>query len=338
MAARPSSTVAAVLLLVGIGLLANPLYLHSPPDQGSLLVGADRTAPADGAADLSPAIERSDDLQPIARYAARHAFANGSFTVDRSAPPLALQLFASQWRYLGSQRQTAVYRTTVTVEENVSTLRVANVSLHAVEAELGVTPPGRLNETDHPKEIAWLAHQSDAVVVIGEFASPWEQRLDTVIDRGRLTISNGNNASTFRPLGDRVQFIAHENQFYRVTLNETDAEITLTMTSVRNRTALSETNVSVVAATGLPSDVRPVVLEAIAADDGYVRTSHEDINTSRLGTLQERLIRHEGAYYVLRRGHTDDFDLTPLFRLILTGLGIIAVLIGLGIEWRARNR
>jgi len=110
------------------------------------------------------------------------------------------------------------------------------------------------------------------------------------------------------------------------------------MTPTSNRTALSDTDVSVVTASDLPADVRPVILEAIAADEEYARASHEEINTSRLQTVQSQLIRHDGAYYVLRRGHVDNVDLTPLFRRILTGLGLIVILLGLSLEWRARTR
>jgi len=338
MALRPSSTAAVILLLVAVGLLANPLYLHSPPNRGSLLIGADRTAPADGAATLSPAVTQSDDLQPVARSAARRALANGSFTVERTGPPLALQLFTNEWRYLASQHPTAVYRTSVTVEENVTTLRAENVSLQAVEAEVGVTPPGQLNETDNAKEIVRLARQSETVVVAEEFESPWRQRLGTALKRGHVSVPNGNSATTFHPLDDQVQFIAHRDRFYRATLDETDADIALTMTPTSNRTALSDTDVSVVTASDLPADVRPVILEAIAADEGYASASHEEINTSRLQTVQSQLIRHDGAYYVLRRGHVDNVDLTPLFRRILTGLGLIVILLGLSLEWRARTR
>ena len=240
MAARSASPVAVFILVIGLGLMANPIYLTAAPDRGSLLIGTDRIPPAEGAAMLSPAAERQDDLQPVARYAARRALENGSITLNRSGPPLALQLFASKWRYLGSQQRTAVYRPTVEVGARSTTLRVKNVSLKTVESELGLTPPGRLNETDHPKEVAWLTHESDDVVGVGEFGRPWETRLERAIERGELTVPNGNNASMLHPLGSDVHFIVREDRFHRVALEETGTNVRLKVRSVSNETALAE--------------------------------------------------------------------------------------------------
>jgi hypothetical protein len=335
---RPASTAAAVVALVGVALLANPLYLHAPPDRGGLVVHAERTSAADGAAALSPAVERTADLPPVARSAARRALANGSFAISRSGTPLAAALFADEWRYLGSQRHTAVYRVRVTADGNETRLRLENVTLQRAEADLGLTPPGRLAEVDDPKEVAWLAERSPAVVLVAEFGSPWTERLLTAVERGRLTVPNGNDAATLRPLGGRVAFVAHDDAFHRVAVRETDTRVVLATTRADTRAALAAANVSVTAASDLPPDVRPVVRDAIAAEDGYARASREETNATRLEALRGRLLRDGGAYYRLQLGHADDIDLTPLYRLVLTALGVVALLVGLAMEWRARNR
>lgn len=78
------------------------------------------------------------------------------------------------------------------------------------------------------------------------------------------------------------------------------------------------------------------VLQAIQAENGYTHISRAETNVSRLDDLQNGLIRHEGNYYVLRRGHVDDISLVPLARSIATALGVVTFLICVGLGWRAR--
>lgn len=333
MAARLPSIGAVLFLLLGTVLLANPLYLHSSADRGTVFVDVERTSPADGAASLSASVTYTDDVPPVARYAARHAIENGSFAVDRDAPPLALRLFERDWRYLGSQRRTAVYRPSVVIEEDQTTLRLQNVSIGVVEAELGLPPPGRLNETDHPKEIAWLAHESESVVAVGDFEEIWEMRFEDAIENGQLTVPNENHAETFAPLGDDVRFVAHDGHLYRITLEDGAHVVTLRLSPADNGTVLSEVGIDVVSTDELPSDTQRVLTRALSSEDGVTRVSREEVNVTRLDEFEGRLLRHQGRYYVVRRGHVDDFDLTPLVRLVFTGVGIVAVAIGASLGW-----
>lgn len=320
---------AVCFVLVGVGLLANPLYLHAPSGEGSILLSADRTSPASGAATLAGDTAAVEDLPPVARVAAGRALANGSFSVARDGPPLLLELFAGEWRYLAAGRPGAVYRTTVNVGENATTLTLANVSLGDVTDDLGVTPPEELAESESPKVVFWLAQQSDAVVVTEAFEPTARQHLETAVEAGRVTVANGNDRTAFRPLAGEVRLLADDDRFHRVAVRTAYARVALEVTPVDNRTGLAGTNATVVAAGDLPPDVRGPVLEAITGDGA--RASHDEVNATRLETVRGRLIRHEGAYYLLRIGHADSFGFVGLLRTALTGLGVVAVLVGLGV-------
>lgn len=337
MAARIASTAAVACLVVAAALLANPLYVTHSGDGGDVIVSVDRTSPASGAADLSNDIDRADDLPPVARYAAKHAVENGSYTVASDGPPLTLQLLGDEWRYLGSVEQVAVYRTTVTVGENETTLELENRSLDSVESELGLTPPGRLAETDHAKEVSWLRQQSDDVVVVGEFPAQWELRLETAVENGSVTVANGNGADAFAPLGEDVRFVVHDDRFYRVAVGGDPQTTALRLTPERDETVLSETNVSVVESGDLSPETRRVVDDAIAAG-GSTQVRRDEVNVEELHRIEGQLLRHEGSYYVLRRGHSDDFSLVPLFRMVLTGAGLVFAAVGLVVGAWARRR
>ncbi|MFC6988878.1 hypothetical protein ACFQJD_09450 [Haloplanus sp. GCM10025708] len=78
--------------------------------------------------------------------------------------------------------------------------------------------------------------------------------------------------------------------------------------------------------------------DAIAAD-GSTRVHRDEVNVDRLERLEGRLVAHEGDYYVLRRGHADDFSLVPLFRIALTGIGLVFAVVGLALAaWVRRKR
>ncbi|MFC6988879.1 hypothetical protein ACFQJD_09455 [Haloplanus sp. GCM10025708] len=221
-----------------------PLYVTQSADGGSVIVSVDRTSAADGAAGLSSEIDRIDDLPPVAGYAARRAAANGSFAVSRDAPPLVLQLLRDEWRYLGSAERVAVYRPTVTVGDEETTLELENRSLESVESDLEITPPGRLDERDHAKEVSWLDQQSDDVVEVGDFSEAREHRLRRAVENGSVTVPNRNDADAFTPLGGDVRFVVHDDRFYRATVeNGTDVTLRLTpsetTSSSRRRTSAS---------------------------------------------------------------------------------------------------
>lgn len=337
MVPRPAAVAAGAFLLVAAACFANPLYLHAPPDRGSVLLSADRTDPATGAADRSPAVTDREDLPPTARVAVRRASEtdSGSYAVGRDAPPLPLRLLDAEWRYLGSQDRVATYRPDVTVGDDATTLRLTNVSLNETETDLGVTPPGRLQEIDHAKEVAWLAHESSAVVLVASFADPWRSRLERAVREGRLTVPNGNDAETFAPLDGETSFVVHDGAARRVAVAEGDANVTLSATPVDDRTLLREADVRVVETTDLPPSTRAVVVRAIERSDA--RAHRDAVDTERLDDLRTALIRHDGAYYVLRRGYADDFDLTPLLRVGLFALGGVSLLFAAGFGLWARR-
>ncbi|MFB6122220.1 MAG: hypothetical protein ABEJ78_02010 [Haloferacaceae archaeon] len=337
MVPRLAESAAVALLVVAAALLANPLYITPPADGGDVLVSADRTSAAAGAADLSSEIERVDDLPPVAAYAARRALENGSHAVASDGPPLALQLLGDEWRYLGSAGEVAFFRPTVTVGDETTTLELERRSVESVESDLGITPPDSLTDRNHAKEVLWVAHQSDEVVVAGEFTGEWESRLRRAVANGSVTVPNGNDASVYAPLGGEVRFLVRDDQFYRVAVGGDSRTTVLRLAPERDAAVLDATNVSVVETSDLSPATRRVITEAIATD-GTTQVRRDEVNASRLDAIEGRLVRHEDAYYVVRRGHADDFSLVPLVRTILTAVGLVFAVAGLALGAWARRR
>lgn len=336
--ATDRATVAAVALLaVAAVLLANPLYLQEP-DRGNQLVTVEHVSPAEGAAQRSADVTRVDDLPAVARYAARRGLPGGTFRVERTAPPLAVGLLASERRYLGVDDPDHLYRPTVSVGENATTVTFEAVPVETVERELGVTPPEGLREDDSIREIIWLSEQHPAVVFVGEFDAPWEDRLADGVESGELSAPHGNDASTLAPLGRDAPFVVQDDVAYRVAVTETDEAVVLETDRVTNDTLLTAADVATVETAELSPGTRQVVVDAIRDADGYHRFDGEAVDAEELEGLRDALVRHEGRYYMVHRGHVDDFSLVPLFRVALTALGGLVGLVGAFVGYRARGR
>lgn len=336
--ATDRATVAAVALLaVAAVLLANPLYLQEP-DRGNQLVTVERVSPAEGAAQRSADVTRIDGLPVVARHAARRSLPGGTFALERTAPPLAVELLASEWRYLGAEDPEHVYRPTVSVGETTTTVTFEAVPVETVERELGVTPPEGLREDDSIREIIWLSEQHPAVVFVGEFDAPWEGRLADGVAAGELSVPHGNDASTLAPLGRDLPFVVQDDVAYRVAVSETDESIVLETDRVTNDTLLTAADVATVETAELSPGTRQVVVDAIRDEDGYHRFDGEAVDADEFGDLSDALVSHEGRYYLVHRGHVDDFSLVPLFRVALTALGGLVGLVGAFVGYRARGR
>ncbi|MFB6112822.1 MAG: hypothetical protein ABEJ58_01810 [Halodesulfurarchaeum sp.] len=336
MAARPSTVAAVAFLVIGAALLANPLYVQEEEIEGSLLLSAEKISLARGISMTEPSVRDIEDLQPVARYAVRNALDNGTYSINRSAPPLIGQLFDSKWRYLGSVNQNKIYRTNVQFGPQRTTITLQATSPAAVEQTLSLSPPGELDTESNPKEIAWVADTAPAVVLTDDFEEPWEAPLETAVRTGSLTLQNRNNASTVAPLGSEVSYLVARSSVVHVTVTQTARVVTIQVSPVQNETLLSQFGVTPIRTGTLPGEARQAVVDAIESD-GSVRTRRETLAGTRLASDGRELVRHEGDYYVLRRGHVDDFSLYPLIRMGLSGAGILSVLLGLGLVWWTRG-
>lgn len=331
------SVAAVVLLATGALLLANPLYLQED-DRGNQFVQVESTSPAEGVASRSPEAEPIEQLPIVARYAAGGAIEDGSFAIDRRAPPLALQLLESEWRYVGSHRGDRVYVPTVTVGANETTVEFDPVDVEAVEAELGVTPPGGLETAEGPRRIIWLSEQTGAVVFVGSFRNSWERRLASAVSAGELTVSNGNNASAVEPLGESVTFVVDGQTPHRVTVTQRDESVTVRPEPVSTQSLLAETDVTAVETGDLSLATREVVVAAIESEENTHRFDGEDVDVNEVEALTDAVVRHEGEYYVLYRSHADDFSVLPLVRMVLWVLGGIIGSIGIVVGYRTWGR
>lgn len=335
MAPDTVTAVAITLLAVAAILLANPIYLQED-DRGNQFVQVERVSPADGTAMRSADAERVEQLTVVVRHAARQSLDNGSFRLNRDDPPLAVQLLGAEWEYIGAHSADQVFRPNVSVGDDETTVTFTPVPVEAVEQELGVTPPEGVRDEDSPREIIWLSDQTDTVVFVGEFADPWEKRFGDAVRAGELSVSNGNNASTFAPLGGDVSFVVDDGRPYRISVRESNRSIILETSRVSNETLLAETDITTTDTDELSQTTREIVVGAIEAEDGSFRYAREDVDMEEIEELSSSLIRHDGQHYVLYRNQGDDFSLVPLVRLVLTGLGALVGVIGLYAVYRAR--
>lgn len=336
MAPDKATTVAVALLAVAAVLLVNPIYLQAD-DRGNQFIQVERVSPAEGAAKRSADVERIHRLPAVPRYAARQSLEAGSFRLDRSDPGLVVTLLDSEWQYLGAHSPDHVYRPNVSVGETESTVTFTAVPVETVEQELAITPPEGVRDDDSPRRIAWLSEQTDAVVFVGEFGEPWEDRLGDAVTAGEMTVSHGTNASTLQPLGGEVAFLVDGDDAYRASVRETNRTVILETSPVSTRTVLEKSEITTISTGELSPATRQLVVSAIRSEDGYHRFDREDADMEAVEGLTDAVIRHDGAYYVLYRSHSDDFSLVPLFRLILTAVGAIIGLSGLYIGYRARR-
>lgn len=332
---RPS-TVGLVLVVVGALLLANPLYLHAPnPDDTMLTVR--ETSLADGVAAQSPDVRAADRLPAVARYAVSTRLATGSFAIDADGPPVSFEPLAPDGRYLVSPDPAGIYDPTVTVHGNRTTLTLAPVDVTAVEADLGVTPPARLDPASE-KAIVWLADSSDAVYSTGEFTGSTELALERAVANGSVSLSNGNDASSLSPLGEEVTHVVANGTAYRATVSASDGRVVLSLEPVADDALLSTTDVAVVNASSLSPGSRGVFRRAIQAEGGSVRFRRSAANVTELAGLDDAVVRGDGHYYVVTASALETFSVVPLIGDGLTAVGAVLALAGVGLlGWRWRR-
>lgn len=331
-----TSAVAVALLVVAALLLANPLYLQEP-DRGNQVVEVVATTPAEGVASRTPSVTQTDHLPVVARYAAVRGIENGSFSIDRHAPPLAIQLLDREWRYVAAHRGDLVYAPTVTVGANTTTVRFTPVNVTDVEAELGVTPPDSLANSEEVRRVVWLAEESDAVVFVGQLDDDWEDRIASGVSDGELRVPNRNDGSVVAPLGGEVGFVVDGATPYRATVAETESAVVLEFKVVSNRTILAESGVRVVDTDTLSPATHEVVVAAIE-DGGYYRYDGAAVDMDEIERAADGVVRHDGQYYLLYRSHVDGFSLVPMIQFLLFMLGSVLAAVGVVFAIRARGQ
>lgn len=331
-----TSAVAILLLVVAGLLLANPLYLQEP-DRGNQVVEVVATTPAEGVASRTPTVTRADRLPVVARYAAVRGIENGSYHIDRHAPPLAIQLLDRKWRYVAAHRGDLVYAPTVAVGANTTTVGFTPVNVSDVEAELGLTPPGNLATSDEVRRVVWLAEESDAVVFVGQFDDEWEGRIASGVRDGEFRVPNRNDGSAAAPLGSEVRFVVEGATPYRTTVAEMESAVILEFETVSNRTLLADAGVRVVDTDTLSAATHEVVVTAIE-DGGYYRYDDAAVDMAEIERAADGIVRHDGQYYLLYRSHVDGFSFVPMFQFILFMLGSVIGAIGVVFAIRIRSQ
>jgi hypothetical protein len=304
-------------LLLAVLLVANPLYLTPSPDTGNVSLEVTKATAGHDIADSSEEIAQQEELQPTARYAVSHALENGTYSVDRTARPLAMQAFERSWRYVAFVDQVALYRASVTQTDDATTLRLTNVSLQRVETALGVSPPGRLAETDSRREISWLHEQSETIVIADEFTESWESRLHNASSTGDSRVPDGNDNETFAPLDQEVFSVLDGEQYYR-----------------SNVTSSNSTDANVVTMAQLDAEQRAFVENATAEVSGGSPILHsETLEHTQTIPLRDNLVRYDGEYYSFRRIYgTGNNLVVQMFRPVLFVSGVVSLLIAGFIE------
>jgi len=330
------STAGLALLVVGALLLANPLYLHAPNRDDTMLT-ARETSLAGGVAAQSPDVRAADRLPAVARYAVSTRLATGSLAIDADGPPVGFELLAPDGRYLVSPDPVGIYDPTVTVDGNRTTLTLAPVDVTAVEAELGVTPPARLEPTSE-KAILWLADSDDAVYSTGEFTGAAERTLERAVTDGSASLPNGNDASSLSPLGGDVTHVVANGTAYRATVSAPDRRVVLSLESVSDDALLSATGIRVVEASSLSPRSRERFRRAVQAEGGTVSFRRAAANVSELAGLDDAVVRRDGRYYVVTTSALETFSVVPLIGDALTAVGAALALAGVGLlGWRWRR-
>lgn len=323
-----------VLVALGVGLLANPLYVHSHSEHGghvafeaqsvSLEAGLARTTGEVRAVERLPAFERA---------VADRVLDGERVAVERADPPLWTTVLDEEWTYVGSQAAAGFYEPTVAVADSTTTVRLERVSDEAVLDRLDVTIPEDLRDTDHPRKVAVVGQESEQVVLVESFPQEAGTALETAVEEGSVTVENRNDGTAFGRLGDDWGFLLHDGAFYRVVVTD-ENEVALTLEPVAAETVAGEVESGITPIETLAPETRRAVAEAVASDGTYV-VHGDEVDAEALFALEGTLVQADGRYYELRFHHDHGgWDLSGLTRTLLGTLGAICLFAGL---WTGRR-
>lgn len=308
----PRRPAALALLVVGALLLGAPVYADAPDRQAGLV--ATPAAMGDALTSSSDRVAATSSLRPVAEVAVERAVRNGSFAVRRDDHPLFAQLLVSHWTYVASD--DAYHRPEIRRVEGRPNLVLPTVDAATVRDRYPASA------TLGPEA---LAERVGAVVSWRAFGDRRSKQLSVLVVGGRLPLTDGNDATTFAPLGESVQFVYRAGAFYRVRVAENASHAVLSTEPVDTATVVAATDVTVVDPEGFDRTVRDAVADALA--DPGVTVALPPVSEATARQVGGALVRHDGHYYRLTR----DFgpaEATNLGRGALGVSGLLALVAG----------